>query len=81
MDLPLDFSKAPYKEKYVDEETPMFARWYLFGTHDDGLVDIAGPAGDVCIRVPEPAAERIIQARDAFIDVLLRELNQKDASR
>lgn len=73
--LPLNFANRPFKTKYIDEETPMFARWMAFGTRSDGTTDICSGDTDVFECVPRDIAERIIAARHDFIDVIMRELN------
>lgn len=68
MQLPIDYRSRPIKEKYLDFETPMFARWVIFGEYDDGTVAITDPTGaDVFTHVPKDVAEQIIHARDNFV--------------
>lgn len=80
MELPLDAARLKAfglgKEKYLDEETPMFARWFIFGEHEDGTVDVASPQGDVFVRMDRSSAERVIEARDAFCDAVLKALRE-----
>lgn len=75
MMLPIDYSKRPFRQKYIDEETDLFSIWYIFGEHPDGWVDIANPAGDVFTKVPKDVAERIVAARQKFVDVLVEVLS------
>jgi hypothetical protein len=75
MQLPIDLSKAPFKPKYLDEETPMFAGWFVFGAYEDGTVGISDGQDDVLIRVPLAKAKRIIAAREQFVAAMLEEIN------
>lgn len=63
--LPIDYTKRPWRYKYLTAETPVCNRWFIFGGKE-GLVDIADPDGDVIVNVPLATAERIIRARDIF---------------
>lgn len=72
--LPIDFCRAPWREKYIDEETPVCNRWFIFGERD-GTVDICDGDNDILIHVPREKAEKIIASRNAFVDVLITELN------
>ncbi len=73
--LPIDARKAPFKPKYLDEETRIMARWFEFGTRAEGTVDISDNFGDVIIATSPEKASRIIKARDEFCDILVRELS------
>lgn len=75
MDLPIDVSRAPYRAKYLDEETKLFSIWFEFGSRGEGLVDIADGFDDVLINVPKDKAARILEARQVFINALLKELS------
>lgn len=75
MMLPLDLRKAPFKPKYVDEETPMFARWFTFGKYDDGTVLITDGTVDVLDRVPPNKAERICARRNEWCEFMLAAIN------
>lgn len=76
MQLPLDLRNAPFKPKYVDEETPMFARWFTFGRYDDdGTTLITDGTVDVLDRVPMAKAERIVAARNAWVEAMLSQIN------
>lgn len=65
MQLPIDASKAPYRQKYLDE-TFVLAPWFIFGASGEG-VDISYADGDIITRIDQNKAERIIAARDAFL--------------
>jgi len=74
MNLPLDASTAPYREKYLDE-TPMFSDWMIFGSSLNGKTcDISNSTDDIIIKISPEKAERIIAARTAFCKVLRDEL-------
>ena len=66
MQLPIDGRKAPYRGKYLDE-TAVIAPWFEFGTAPDGLVDVSDPSGDIFTGLSRGDAQRIIEARDAFL--------------
>lgn len=70
-DLPIDYRNRPWRAKYIDEETPMFARWFVFGRFDDGTVSICSGDTDIFDRVPADVAEKIIKARNEFCDVIV----------
>lgn len=71
--LPIDYSRRPWREKYVDE-TPRLARWFIFGQFLDGTVGITDADTSIFDRVPRDVAERIIAARDVFCDAIVKEL-------
>lgn len=73
--LPIDFASRPWKPKYIQDETLATNKWMVFGTYPDGSVGICDGDNDILINVPPAAAERIVSARNAFVDVLLHELN------
>ena len=75
MILPIDARKAPFKPKYLDEETQIMSRWFIFGTHAEGKVDIMDRFGDVIIAVSPEKASKLIKARNEFCDILVRELS------
>lgn len=54
------------RAKYVEE---LFPRWFIFGELD-GRVDVADPNGDVFRGVQRDTADRLIEARDAFVDAM-----------
>ena len=80
MQLPIDLSTVhrPIRAKYLDEETRELARWFVFGTHDDGTVDVCSSA-DGCVEVfthvPPGLADRLVAARATFADAILEILN------
>lgn len=75
MNLPVDFRRAPFKPKYVDEETPMFARWFTFGTFPDGSTQITDGTVDVLDYVPKARAEEIVALRNAWCEAMLALIN------
>lgn len=72
--LPVDFRKAPWKPKYLTEETPVLNGWIKFGTHEDGTVDISDANMDIFTHVPEEIADEIINARNEFCAVIEKHL-------
>jgi hypothetical protein len=76
MQLPIDARQAPFRDKYLDEETPMFSRWFVFGTHKFG-VDVANHDGDVFINLTPEQAVRLCSLRRVFVEGVLDVLNQK----
>jgi len=71
MQLPIEYP-APLKDKYIDEETPMFARWMIFGVHPQtGNVDIHDGNEDIITNVPSNVATKILDARTLFVDSML----------
>jgi hypothetical protein len=77
MRLPIDFRKAPFKSKYLDEETPATASWVVFGVHADSTVDISDGQSDIITNVPKDVAKKIIDARNTFVNVVLDQLGLK----
>lgn len=73
--LPIDYRKRPIKTKYVDEETPMFARWMIFGEYPDGSVCVCSGDDDIFEYMPKEVAEKVIAARDAFVDAMMEAIN------
>jgi hypothetical protein len=72
--IPLDARNAPFRMKYLTEETFLLNRWMIFGTYPDGSVCISDGQEDIMEWVPRDQAERIIAARDAFCGVIEEEL-------
>lgn len=64
--LPVDYRKAPWRAKYITEETPVLNSWIIFGYYDDGSVNISDANMEIFSHVPKDVAERIIKARNAF---------------
>lgn len=56
------------KEKYIEERFP---RWFEFGAHADGRVDLAGPSGDVIQGISKETALRLLRARNAYVDAMI----------
>lgn len=84
VNLPIDARQAPFPDKYLDEETLLFARWFFFGgeTHLHGptYVDVAWKDGDVFVGLTFQQAEQLCLARDMFIDEVLRIVNKREPS-
>jgi hypothetical protein len=79
--LPSDYSRRPWKDKYIDEETPMFARWFVFGERPDGTVDICSGDNDIFENVPRDVAARILAARDKFCEAIIEEIGLSAAGK
>jgi hypothetical protein len=78
MDLPIDMRKAPFRQKYLDEETRMLAIWTVFGEFvDDGTVCVSDPYGDIFHHVPKDKAEALVAARDDFCRRVVNIINSK----
>lgn len=74
MELPINFNSRPVKEKYLQEGRAL-KPWFVFGESTSGeFVDVADSEGDVLLSVPKAAAQEIIEARNQFLDVLLKHL-------
>jgi hypothetical protein len=43
-------------------------RWFIFGEHADGCVDVSDGEGDVLVKIPRTIAEEIIRRRNSFCD-------------
>lgn len=56
------------KEKYVEERFP---RWFEFGVHSDGRVDLADSDGDVITGVSPETATKLLQAREQYVDAMI----------
>lgn len=78
MQLPINARKAPFKEKYIDEETALLRRWFVFGSSAVGTVDIADRDSDVFVGLTLQQAVRIVELRKTFIDGILKVLNDGD---
>ncbi len=78
MELPIDARRAPFKPKYLDEETRMLNRWMIFGHDpDDGTLQISDANDDVFIGLTAEQAARIIIARDEFVQKILSIINAR----
>lgn len=76
MQLPIDYRNRPFKPKYLDEETPMFARWFTFGTFEDGTTTITDGTVDIMDRVPTEQADKIVKERNDWVEKLVNSINQ-----
>ena len=56
------------REKYIEEKYP---RYFIFGTHKDGLVDVADTNNDTLVTVTRRQALDIISERDKIVDRLV----------
>lgn len=68
--LPLEI---PYSRKYL-EQIDVFKIWFIFGEYKTGNVDLSDTSGDIFTNIPRDKAERIIKARDDFLDFIAEEV-------
>lgn len=68
--LPVDYSKAPWRPKYLTEETTILNYWIIFGKRENGNVDISDADQDIFVDVPRDIADEIIKARNEFCSVV-----------
>ena len=73
MNLPIDASSAPFRHKYLTEETAVLNRWCVQPTLN-GSVDVIDDQLDIFTRMSAEQAARIVAARDAFCSVIEQEL-------
>lgn len=82
MKLPIDFKTTPppIRAKYFEESEPVLAPWFIFGESDGGrIVDIAtANFGDVFTSVPRHHADRLLKARDRFMDEIRAVLSEAE---
>lgn len=71
MQLPIDFSNGPIKPKYLESETEATCAWCIFGEFPDGTVGICDGDRDIFDRVPRETAEKIVAARNEFVERLV----------
>lgn len=57
------------REKYVEESFP---RYFIFGEHRDGMVDIASTKNDTVATVTREHAINLINDREAVVDRLVK---------
>jgi hypothetical protein len=73
MHLPIDARLAPFRTKYIDEETPMLSRWFVYGIDvADGTFCINNGTDDVVVGLTKEQAETLIRARERFVDAVLQ---------
>lgn len=80
MQIPIDFSDLPVREKYLIDENRYLSEWFIFGIHPEtGLVDIwTEPSGiDIFTNVPENKAKELIKARHDFCQEIVRICNAR----
>jgi hypothetical protein len=77
MDLPIDVRKAPFKPKYLTDETFATRAWMVFGEYDDGTVGISDGDTDIFSHVPHQAATDIVVARNEFVRIVLKHVGMK----
>lgn len=82
MNLPIDAREAPFREKYLDEETPLLARWIVFGSdRNDGTIHVSGPTDDVIVGLSMAQAMEICEVRKTFVDAIISIINTKQVPR
>lgn len=74
--LPIDARKAPFKAKYIDEETPMLARWMTTSSTDGTYFVGDYQHNDVFSGLTHQQAVILEAARDVFVDLVLKVLNE-----
>lgn len=76
MILPIDGRRAPFKPKYIEDETTLLNKWMVFG-HDssDDTVHVSDAEIDIFHGLTPEQAKRIVDARKLFVDTLLIVLN------
>lgn len=78
MNLPIDARRAPFKEKYLDEETPMLARWIQHGRDPrDGTYFVESSQADVFCGLSLDQANRIVRARERFVNQIISIVNDR----
>jgi hypothetical protein len=76
MMLPIDARRAPFKPKYIEDETSMFNKWMQFGTDPgDGTHHVSDANNDVIVGLTNQQAIRLVEARRIFVDEVLNILN------
>ena len=78
MQLPIDARDAPFKPKYIEDETPMLSRWTVFGRDASGRVFLIGGNNgneDIFAGLLPEQADAMVEARNAFCDRVLEILN------
>lgn len=70
--LPIDYKRRPWKEKYLIDETHLFKGWFVFGTHENGNVDLSDGTEDIFTDVPKDVAQELIEIRREFIDRIIK---------
>lgn len=76
MNLPIDGRNAPFRQKYLDEETPVLNRWMVFGDYPEGLVGVSDGQQDIFSHLLLSKAMIIVAARNAWVDLVLLMLNR-----
>lgn len=74
MDLPIDARHAPYPSQQIDRNTPALNRWHIHGAWPNDAVDITDGHSEIILSLHRLAAERIVNARNAFVDEVLAHL-------
>ena len=69
-DLPIDYRRSPWKEKYLFDETFVLNDWMIFGEFEDGTVGISDASNDIFEHVQREIALELIEARNEFTEVI-----------
>lgn len=78
MDLPIDARNAPFRDKYLDEETQLLSRWFIFGEDPiDRTLDLSDPFGDVFVGLTRDQADDLMTARKLFVESVLKIINKR----
>jgi len=82
VNLPIDARRAPFPDKYIDEETALLCLWMIFGQNKgDGTYMVCQLNGDdIIVGLTFQQAEELIRARNVFVDDVLRIVNRRDPS-
>lgn len=57
------------RQTYIDEAVGFY---FIFGRHADGTVDVFDGTRDVFTKLPEDAANRVIEAQHEFLEKLYK---------
>lgn len=74
MQLPIDYRRRPFREKYLVFETPVLNGWIVFGHYENGTVGISDGDTEIFSYVPLDVARRLVAARDSFVEEIVRAL-------
>jgi hypothetical protein len=76
MEIPIDARRAPFKPKYIEDETSLTNRWMLFGTDpSDGTHHVCDADEDIVVGLTNQQAIRLVEARRIFVNEVLNILN------
>lgn len=55
------------KRKYLEER---YGNYFIFGTHENGNVDVSDGTNDVAVNQPIDVANRLIEQHTAMLDMI-----------